>query len=206
MPARGSAAGGRGKPMYTIPIPDRKAWQKLRDDAKVPKGASKVSIGADIEAVYKTFAMATLTKNLNATKKLIDDLDKTYIPAVKKKYQDFEPVVTRKVKNQAVNHKKFVETVIHGKAEFYPAYQAVESAYNRIVNNRGGEARDLENALDRLQAIMEAFALIDEKTWKGRRQGVNRLKGDISKEGAVTPEHQKMYGMLMKDLESTVGT
>lgn len=191
--------------MYTIPIPDRKAWQKLRDDAKVPKGASKVSIGADIEAVYKTFSMATMSKNLNATKKLIDDLDKTYIPAIKKKYQGFEPVVTKRVKNQAVNHMRFVQDIIHGKSEFYPAYQAVETAFTKIVNNRGGKAKDLENALDRLQAIMEAFAMVDEKTWKGRRQGVNRLKGDISKEGALTEGHQKMYRLLMKDLKSTVG-
>lgn len=193
-------------PLYDIPIPDRNAWQTLRNNAHVAKGAAKVSIGDDIAAVYKTFSMATLSKNLDATKKLIDDLDKSYLPAIKKKYPQFEKVVTAQVRKQAVNHKKFIETVIHGKSEFYPSIKKVQTAFDKIVKNQGGTVKDLENALDRLQAVMEAFEFIDDKTWKGRRQGVNRLKGDINKEGDVTAGHQRMFKTLMDDLKSVAGT
>lgn len=188
--------------MYTIPIPDRKAWQKLRDTANVPKGAAKASIGADIEAVYKTFTLATMSKNLEATKKLIADLDDSYLPAIRKKYQAFEATVNSQVKNKAAGHRRFVEAVIHGKAEYYPTFKSIETAYNKIVKNQGGKIKDLEQALDRMQQILEAFAMVDEKTWKGRRQGVNRLKADISQQGAVTDGHKQMYATLMADLKA----
>jgi hypothetical protein len=95
---------------YVNPIPTRAEWQKLRDGAKVPKGAAKVSIGDSIEKAHKTFTPGTISANVKATEQLIKDLD-AYIAATKTKYPGFESVVKDKVRKKAASHLTFLKDI-----------------------------------------------------------------------------------------------
>jgi hypothetical protein len=62
-----------------MPVPTREQWQKLRDTAKVPRGAAKVSIGDSLAKVHKSLGLATVSANQKDTDQLIKNLD-VYLP------------------------------------------------------------------------------------------------------------------------------
>jgi len=65
---------------YDFPIPTRAEWQKIRDGAKVPKGAAKVSIGDAIEKAHKTFTPDSIFRQSQGHSKTRRRLGRIYNP------------------------------------------------------------------------------------------------------------------------------
>src|ERR1700752_268649 len=116
---------------YQMPIPKRDAWQTLRDNNKVPKGAAKVSVGDAIAAVHKSFDIKTTDKNIAGTENLIKVLD-SYLATVKTKYPKFEDVVKKNVRKKAENHLIFMKDIKKAKMEYYPRYSKVDEAWKQL--------------------------------------------------------------------------
>jgi hypothetical protein len=184
---------------YKVPIPNRKEWQTLRDKNKVPKGAAKVSIGDDIDAVYKTFSLATMSSHQKATDKLVKDLD-VYIATVKKKYPAFEAVVTKELKKKADAHLRFVSDEIKAKTEYYPRYSGVQTAYKDLTAGKG-KPKDVTKAMERLLGCLATFALVEPDNWDKKRQGLNRIMSEFERADALTDGHRQVFTKLMTDLK-----
>ena len=184
---------------YRMPIPTRKEWQTLRDKNKVPKGAAKVSIGDDIDAVHKTYSLATMSSNQKATDKLVKDLD-VYIATVKKKYPAFEAVVTKEVRKKATDHLRFVADQIKAKTEYYPRYSALQAAYKELTAGNG-KMKDVTKAMERLLGCLAAFALVDPGNWDKKRQGLNRMMGEFEGGTALSDGMRQAFTKLMTDLK-----
>lgn len=190
-----------GAPMvqYKMPIPSRKEWQTLRDKNKVPKGAAKVSIGDDIDAVHKTYSLATISSNQKATDKLVKDLD-LYIATIKKKYPAFEAVVTKEVKKKADSHLRFVADQLKAKTEYYPRYSAVQTTFKELTGGKG-KPKDVAKAMERLLGCLAAFALVEPDNWDKKRQGLNRVMSEFERADALTDGHRQVFTKLMVDLK-----
>lgn len=184
---------------YKMPVPTRKEWQTLRDKNKVPKGAAKVSIGDDIDAVHKTFSLATISSNQKATDKLVKDLD-VYITTVKKKYPAFEGIVTKEVRKKATDHLRFLADQVKAKTEYYPRYSAVQDAYKNL-NAGNGKMKDVTKAMERLLGCLAAFALVDPGNWDKKRQGLNRMMGEFEGGDTLSDAQVKAFAKLMTDLK-----
>jgi hypothetical protein len=185
--------------VYKMPIPTRKEWQTLRDKNKVPKGAAKVSIGDDIDAVHKTFSLATISSHQKATDKLLKDLD-VYIATVKKKHPDFEAIVTKELKKKVDAHMRIVSDEIKAKTEYYPRYSAVVTAYKALDSGKG-RPKDVAKAMERLLGCLATFALVDPNNWDKKRQGLNRVMSEFERADALTDGHRQVFTKLMEDLK-----
>ena len=157
---------------YTYPIPTRDQWQKLRNDAKVPKGAAKVSIGDAVEKAHKSFTPDTIGANAKATEQLIKDLD-VYTAAIKAKYPAFETIVKDKVRKKAVSHLAFVRDIEKARGEYYPRYNEARETFKGLKNGTG-KPKDLAAKLQRLKGCVDAFALIDPH-WEAKRPKVQSM-------------------------------
>lgn len=145
---------------YQMGIPTRAAWQKLRDNAKVPKGAAKVSIGDSIEKVHKSFQPTSLSVNIADTKKLIANLE-SYIKDTKTKHPKFEAVVRADVLNKATAHLAFLDSVIAAQMAYYNHYSAAKKIYDTI-SIRKARPQDLVVPLTALKHCIETLAPVDE--------------------------------------------
>jgi hypothetical protein len=154
---------------YKNPIPTREEWQKLRDNAKVPKGAAKVSIGDSIAKVHKSFTPDTVSANVKDTEQLIANLD-AYINQTKAKYPAFEAIVKTKVRKQAANHLSFLKDIVRARTEYYPRYTAAMNAYKEV---KAGKAKPkaIADKLEQLRGCVDAFALFDSK-WTERKKQI----------------------------------
>lgn len=186
-------------PKYTMPVPTRQEWQKLRDSNKVPKGSAKVSIGDSLDAFHKSFGLDTMSKHQQATVHLIRDTD-LYLAAVKTKYPAFAVVVAREVRKKAETHKRFVDDQIKAKTEFYPRYSVVIEVCKRLD---AGQAtpKDVAKSLERLLGCAAAFAFVDPVKWDPRRLGLNRIMSEYERAPAITPEHKRMLNKVMVDIK-----
>lgn len=187
-------------PQYTMPIPDRKSWQQLRDKNNVPKGAAKVSIGDDLDAVHKSLSLTTLSKHEQALSKLLKDID-AYLIVIKSKYPKFEPIVTKELKNKAQRHKSFVADLVKATTEYYPRYAAVSEAYKQLKFHNKGTPKDIAKAMERLLGCAAAFALVDPAKWDKKRQGLNRIMSECEKAKTLTPGHEKVIEQVLTDLK-----
>ena len=153
-------------PAYDMLVPTREQWQTIRDTAKVPKGAAKVSIGDSIAAVHKSFTPDTLSKNVKDTEQLIKDLD-TYITQTKAKYPAFEAEV-KKVRKKALDHQKAMESILKARELYYPRYSATLEAYKQVKSGNGKPDK-IASKIEELRGCIAAFSLIDPK-WMAKQQ------------------------------------
>lgn len=161
-------------PLYTMLIPSRTDWQKLRDGNHVPKGATKVSIGDAIEKVHKSYSLANLTNHKKDVEKLIADLI-TYAASVKKKYPAFEPIVNTKVKKKADDHLKLIKDIITAKAQYPQHYAEAVQVWKEVNENPAKKTmKDLAGKVQSMKGCVDAFALIDDG-WEAKRGRVQSL-------------------------------
>jgi uncharacterized short protein YbdD (DUF466 family) len=144
----------------------RAEWQKLRDGAKVPKGAGgRVSIGDSIEAVHKSYSAATVTKNEAATQQLIRDID-SYVAAIKTKHPTFAPVVIKKLRAGAVSHLALLKTINAAKTDYYPDFVKVQQLLAKGDQTTNG---DLHKAFTKLKGDASVLGdALDDAVWKKR--------------------------------------
>ena len=185
--------------MYTYPIPTREQWQKIRDDAKVKKGAAKVSIGDSLAKAQKTFTPDTISANLTATDQLIKDLD-SYIAATKAKYPAFEAIVRDKVRKKAANHQAFLKDIVKAKTEYYPRYTAAAEEYKHLKSGAGGKPKDLAGKLQNLKGCVDAFALIDAH-WETKRPKVQSMFQICDSVPALSDTHKTALDNLFIELK-----
>ena len=186
-------------PQYSVPVPKREDWQKLRDKNHVAKGATKVNMGASIERVHDSFSLATISKNQQATVQLLKDVD-VYIAGITAKYPTFVPIVTTNVKAKAQNHKRFVDDVVKAKTEFYPRYAAVEKAWSNL-EFRNGPMKAVKDALERLLGCAAAFAMVEPSVWDPKRQALNRVMAEFERAPAMTDALKTAFERVMRDLK-----
>lgn len=184
---------------YVNPIPTRDAWKKLRDDAHVPKGAAKVSIGDAIDKARNTFTPDTISANVKATEQLIKDLD-SYTAATKKKYPDFEAVVKDKVKKKATNHLAFLQDIVKARTEYYPRYNEAQETYKALKTSGTGKPKDLAAKLQRLKGCVDAFALMDPQ-WEAKRPKVQSMFQICDTVPALSDTHKDGLDKLFTELK-----
>jgi hypothetical protein len=183
---------------YTYPIPKREDWQKIRDGAKVPKGAAKVSIGDSLDKVHKSFTPDTISANEKATEQLIKDLD-VYIAAIKPKYASFEAVVKDRVRKKAVSHLAFVKDIVKARVEYYPRYSEAQETYKSLKGG-AGKPKDLAAKLQRLKGCVDAFALIDAH-WEAKRPKVQSMFQICDSVPALSDTHKGALDALFTELK-----
>jgi hypothetical protein len=183
---------------YTYPIPKREDWQKIRDGAKVPKGAAKVSIGDSLEKVSKSFTPDTIGANVKATEQLIKDLD-SYTASIKAKYPAFETVVKDKVRKKAVSHLAFLKDIEKAKGEYYPRYSEALETYKELKGGTG-KPKDLAAKLQRLKGCVDAFALIDPK-WEAKRPKVQSMFQICDTVPALSDTHKTGLDTLFVEMK-----
>lgn len=179
-----------------MPIPTRAQWQKIRDDAKVPKGAAKVSVGDAIEKVHKSFKPTSIAANKTDTQKLLDVLD-SYIKTVKAKYPAFETVFNTKVKDKATRHMAFLDDIIKARTEYSPRYQAVANAYKAYINQTG-TPKQIASAIEQLRGCIDAFVLIDPG-WAERGKTARKCHIFCNNSAALSQENDATMKQFLKD-------
>lgn len=184
--------------MYTYPIPTREQWQKIRDDAKVKKGAAKVSIGDALAKAQKTFTPDTISANLTATDQLIKDLD-SYITATKAKYPAFEAIVKDKVRKKAANHQAFLKDIVKAKTEYYPRYNAAAEEYKKVKAGTS-TPKALAGKLQNLKGCVDAFALIDAH-WEAKRPKVQSMFQICDSVPALSDTHKTGLDKLFDEMK-----
>ncbi|MCC6590422.1 MAG: hypothetical protein IT168_27265 [Bryobacterales bacterium] len=187
--------------MYKIPVPTRAEWQTLRNNAKVPKGATKVSLGDAIEKVHKTFSLSTISANIADTTKLIQAAT-TYAAEVAKKHPGFDKTVTDKVKKKAELHLAFVKDIMKAKTEYYPRYSAVATAY-KDVKAGNGQPKTIASKLEQLRGCVDAFSLVDTK-WESRGKLAKNCHVLCGSSTNLTDDDKKIMDQLLIKLNPQV--
>lgn len=192
-------------PTYHMPIPDRKAWTKIRDDLHVPSGASKkADIGPKIEAVHKSFSPTTISKNLKDTEELLADLD-TYLNDIKTKYPKAVDPIKKQVRSKVSQHKAFLSDIVKARTEYHPRYTQAQAKYDEVVAGTA-QPKDAAKAFERLLGCLAAFTMIDGHTWNGRRQALNKLMGEMEKAHLpLAPDLKRHADIVLVDLRGAAG-
>lgn len=183
---------------YDFPIPTRAEWQKLREAAKVPKGAAKVSIGDSIEKVHKSFTPETISANVKDTELLITNID-AYINQTKAKYAAFEAVVKTKVRKPAANHLAFLKDYVKARTEYYPRYAATVKAHDAVLKGTG-KPKDIASALEQLRGCVDTFGMVDPK-WTARQQMVRQYQTLCATSAALTEQHNQALKAMIQNLK-----
>ena len=153
-------------PKYDILVPTRDEWQKARDGAKVPKGATKVSIGDSIAAVHKSFKPESLAKNVQDSITLIKNLD-TYMAQTKAKYPAFEATV-KKFRKKADDHKAVISQIIDAEMQYPAKYKSMLETYQLVKANKL-KADKLAGKIEEIRGCVAAFSMVDPK-WMAKQQ------------------------------------
>jgi len=182
---------------YKNPIPTREEWQKIRDNAKVPKGAAKVSIGDSIAKVHKTFTPTTVSANVKDTEQLITNLD-AYTNQTKTKYPAFEAIVKTKVRKPAAAHLAFLKDIVKARVEFNPRYTAALNAYKDVKAGKA-QPKAIASKLEQLRGCVDAFVLFDP-SWQDRKKQILHCHILCGTAKALTKENETTLDAMFKAL------
>lgn len=180
--------------MYKIQIPTRAEWQTLRNNAKVAKGATKVSLGDAIEKAHKTFSLSTVSANLADTTKLIQAAT-TYAAEIAKKHPGFDKTVNDKVKKKAESHLAFVKDIVKAKTKYYPRYSAVVTAYKDVKAGKA-QPKAIASKLEQMRGCVDAFALVDTK-WEARSKLAKNCHVLCGSSPQLNAKHQKTMDQML---------
>jgi hypothetical protein len=177
-----------------MPIPTREEWRKLRDAAKVPRGAAKVSIGDSLAKVHKSYGLATASANAKDTDQLIKDLD-AYVVTIKKKYPNFEPIVQKQVKDKAQSHKLVLDEVFKAKRDYYDYFKNLEKEWDK----GNGSMKNVGAAMQPLLRCVTTFAQFD-RAWERRRADLTKLIAECARTSVFTRQQKQAISEMIAEL------
>jgi hypothetical protein len=187
--------------LYTMLIPSRTDWQKLRDTNHVPKGATKVSIGDAIEKAHKSYSLKNIATHKKDVEKLIADLI-TYAASIKKKYPVFEPIVNTKVKKKADDHLKLINDIVTAKTQYPQHYADAAQVWKEVNDNPPKKTmKDLAGKVQSMKGCVDAFALIDDD-WAAKRGRVQSLFTLCDGAKTLTAEQKKSVQTILAEVKA----
>jgi hypothetical protein len=156
--------------------PERKMWQKLRDDNHIPQGAAKVSLGDSMEAAHKALKSGDLDKAIAGLEKLKTACE-SYKKEIEKKYHAFVHTFTEKVTSKVDFDLEKLKEAKTAKTAYHQKY--VHAVELWVKATQGGESlTQFAHALRdvRKQVEEEAILIAWDESYHERAQ----LAGDAA--------------------------